>query len=138
MKVLIFNHSFFNISETFIYKQVTGQPSDVVFSLMGFNIINEDIFPLKAEKIKLDKQVNFIDKLLTTALWKIFKIRPGFSVFNHFKVKNYLKRNRPDLVHVHFGFNALLIYPIAKSLNIPMVVTFHGVDASPQYLKDKK
>lgn len=138
MKILIFNHSFFNISETFIYKQVTGLPATVELSLMGFVFMNEDIFPVDAQKFKLNKQANFLDKLLSTVYWRVTGKRPGLSVFNYFKVKAIVKQLRPDLIHVHFGFNALLIYPVAKSLNIPMVVTFHGVDASPQYLKDAR
>lgn len=138
MKVLIFNHSFFNISETFIYKQVTGLPEGVNISLLGFKFINEDIFPLQVEKFKLTKHVNLFDKMLSTFLWKGLGMRPGFSVFNYLKVKRFLKRSEFDLIHVHFGFNALLVFPIARALKIPLVVTFHGVDASPQYLKNKK
>lgn len=41
-----------------------------------------------------------------------------------------LKAMKPGLLHVHFGTNAEEAWPIAIALNIPMVVTLHGYDAS--------
>lgn len=44
-----------------------------------------------------------------------------------------LRALRPRLVHAHFGRGGALALPIARSLGIPLVVTFHGGDAT----KDK-
>lgn len=138
MNLLVFSHSFFYLSETFIYKQVTGMPGDVNITLAGFDIVNEDHFPVKWEKIEIKKRIHLVDRLITGVLKRVFGVTIGFSVFNKFRIKKILKQYKIDLVHVHFGFNALLIYPIVKSLNIPLIVTFHGLDASPQMLKKEK
>lgn len=138
MNLLVFSHSFFYLSETFIYKQVTGMPGDVNITLLGFDIVNEDHFPVKWEKIQIKKRIHLIDRLVTGVLKKIFGVNIGLSVFNKFRIEKILRQYKIDLIHVHFGFNALLIYPIAKKLNIPLVVTFHGLDASPQMLKKEK
>jgi glycosyltransferase involved in cell wall biosynthesis len=37
---------------------------------------------------------------------------------------------RPDLIHAHFGTDGALMLPVANSLGIPLVVTFHGFDAT--------
>jgi glycosyltransferase involved in cell wall biosynthesis len=37
---------------------------------------------------------------------------------------------RPALIHAHFGMDAVNAMPVARSLGIPMVVTFHGWDAT--------
>jgi len=37
---------------------------------------------------------------------------------------------RPRLVHAHFGRGGALALPIARALGIPLVVTFHGGDAT--------
>lgn len=137
MKILVFNHSFFNISETFIYKQVTGMPQGIDLSLMGFSYLNEQAFPLTNRMFKVSRAVGATDRILTNLLNRLFGLRLGFSLVNYLRVKRLLTRHRFDLIHAHFGFNAIAIYPVAKALNIPMVVTFHGVDASPEYL-DKK
>ena len=35
-----------------------------------------------------------------------------------------------DLIHAHFGTSAVEIWPYAKALNLPMLVTLHGFDIS--------
>lgn len=40
------------------------------------------------------------------------------------------KRLRPSLIHAHFGIDAALALPLARSLQIPMIVTYHGFDAT--------
>jgi glucosyltransferase len=39
-----------------------------------------------------------------------------------------LQREAPDLLHVHFGTDALEALPIAVALGIPLLVTLHGYD----------
>ena len=37
---------------------------------------------------------------------------------------------RPGLVHAHFGRGGALALPMARALRVPLVVTFHGADAT--------
>ena len=37
---------------------------------------------------------------------------------------------RPQLIHAHFGRGGALALPIARALSLPLVVTFHGGDAT--------
>ena len=39
-----------------------------------------------------------------------------------------LRRESPLLLHAHFGVDAVKAWPIAKALDLPMVVTLHGYD----------
>jgi glycosyltransferase involved in cell wall biosynthesis len=39
-----------------------------------------------------------------------------------------LKQERPSLLHVHFGIDAIDAWPIAKALDVPMLVTLWGYD----------
>ncbi|NGZ78189.1 glycosyltransferase [Saccharibacillus alkalitolerans] len=41
-----------------------------------------------------------------------------------------LKAIQPKLIHAHFGPEGCLAMPIAEKLNIPLIVTFHGYDAT--------
>jgi glycosyltransferase involved in cell wall biosynthesis len=43
-----------------------------------------------------------------------------------------LRALRPRLVHAHFGLGGALALPIARALGIPLVVTFHGGDATKE------
>jgi colanic acid/amylovoran biosynthesis glycosyltransferase len=37
---------------------------------------------------------------------------------------------KASIVHAHFGAEATSIFPLARSLNIPLITTFHGYDAT--------
>jgi glycosyltransferase involved in cell wall biosynthesis len=39
---------------------------------------------------------------------------------------------RPRLIHAHFGRGGALALPIARALGVPLVVTFHGADATKE------
>ncbi|MGE5268829.1 MAG: glycosyltransferase [Thiohalocapsa sp.] len=43
-----------------------------------------------------------------------------------------LRALRPVLLHAHFGRGGALALPIARALEIPLVVTYHGADASKE------
>lgn len=49
----------------------------------------------------------------------------------------YLTQLRPSLVHAHFGVCGTLILPMVTALRLPLIVTFHGLDAtmSDQYAR---
>jgi colanic acid/amylovoran biosynthesis glycosyltransferase len=44
----------------------------------------------------------------------------------------------PVLVHAHYGANGLRILPVARSLGIPLITTFHGSDATVVDLRHEK
>jgi colanic acid/amylovoran biosynthesis glycosyltransferase len=62
-------------------------------------------------------------------------IRGGLdrALFKHFGAlppKPDLRALQPVLVHAHFGRGGALVLPIARALRVPLVVTFHGGDAT--------
>ena len=82
MKVLLFNHAFFLLSETFIYKQVTGIPADVQADLLAFDILNENHFPLSNRKIQVSRRKNVADRIITAIRKRIFNVHYRFSVLS--------------------------------------------------------
>lgn len=48
------------------------------------------------------------------------------------------KRFDPVLIHAHFGPAALTALPLARWLNLPMVVTYHGFDATLREIHFRK
>lgn len=66
------------------------------------------------------QEPHFIDRLR----WKLSKslgIIPASTI-------RRLQRERPSLLHAHFGIEAVKAWPIAKALDLPMLVTLHGYD----------
>jgi glycosyltransferase involved in cell wall biosynthesis len=53
-----------------------------------------------------------------------------FKQFGHIPSVPDLARLRPRLIHAHFGRGGALALPLARSLKLPLVVTFHGGDAT--------
>jgi glycosyltransferase involved in cell wall biosynthesis len=41
-----------------------------------------------------------------------------------------LAKERPALIHAHFGIDGVYALPIARRLDIPLITTFHGFDAT--------
>jgi glycosyltransferase involved in cell wall biosynthesis len=56
------------------------------------------------------------------ALFKIWGVAPNFV--------RKLKTLHPALIHAHFGMDGVLALPLARALKIPLIVTFHGYDAT--------
>jgi glycosyltransferase involved in cell wall biosynthesis len=57
------------------------------------------------------------------------------TLFRHFGLlppQPDLRALRPVVLHAHFGRGGALALPIARALGIPLVVTFHGADATKQ------
>jgi len=46
-----------------------------------------------------------------------------------------IAENHSRIIHAHYGTGGLKILPVAKTLNIPLVTTFHGNDASAMLRK---
>ena len=46
------------------------------------------------------------------------------------KIKKYLKQHAPDVLHVHYGVDAILYASIIRDLGIPACVSFYGYDCT--------
>jgi colanic acid/amylovoran biosynthesis glycosyltransferase len=53
-----------------------------------------------------------------------------FKQFGRIPPAPDLRTLRPRLIHAHFGRGGALALPIARALKLPLVVTFHGGDAT--------
>ena len=59
--------------------------------------------------------------------YKLLATAPQFT--------KHLSKVKPVLIHAHFGADGLRILPFAKKLGIPLLVTFHGSDATATVTK---
>ena len=66
------------------------------------------------------------------ALWpRLARRTLGWGYFSK-AWERHLQAWRPELIHVHFGPDALAILPLVRRLNLPLAVTFHGFDITTQ------
>ena len=134
LTVAFYLQRFLNPSMTFIYRQLTGVQDEFnVIALTPNKRISSDIFPFSPvyEKIKNPHE----------SLMRFLKKKAGrFALLSDSQKKYFgkiVKENSVKLIHAHFGPSGIEILPIAKYSQLPLVVSFHGYDAS-SLLEDKR
>jgi colanic acid/amylovoran biosynthesis glycosyltransferase len=138
MNILVFNQSFFPLSETFVHRQVLGLSRYHDVTMLTYRYENEDKFPIDVKKVLLAPYQGLPDQVIT----KAFRVLTGkghkLSVQNRSRVSGLLQNGKIDVIHAHFGPSGIELLPVAKKLGIPIVVSFHGIDAAPAMLGDKE
>ena len=112
--ILIYRNQLFKISETFIINQAQSlkKYTPVYIGRKQFDNLSKDM-----KIITMDKE-SFIANLKYIL----------FRDINYFYKRS--KELTPKLIHAHFGVEGVYAVKLAKKLNIPLVTTFHGFDAT--------
>ncbi|MGB7416566.1 MAG: glycosyltransferase [Thermosynechococcaceae cyanobacterium] len=77
--------------------------------------------PLPEDHTVVINRGNLVGKA-QEGIFKLFGTAPQFT--------RRIKELKPSLIHAHFGVCGTLALPLARSLNLPMLVTFYGLDAT--------
>ena len=110
--VVIFRNQLFKVSETFITEQAS--------SLINYK-------PIFVGR-KLYSKTNF-DAVSLDKCSLIENLR--FVFFRDVRcLEKELRGERIDLIHCHFGVDSIYAYNLSKKLNVPLVITLHGIDAT--------
>lgn len=107
-------------------------------TMLTYRYENEDKFPISVKKELLAPYRGLPDKLITKALRMVAGQGYKLSFQNRSRVSQLLQSHRIDVIHAHFGPSGIEMLPVAKKLGIPIVVSFHGIDAAPAMLGDKE
>ncbi|MEZ4810598.1 MAG: glycosyltransferase family 4 protein [Allomuricauda sp.] len=127
MRICITRSEKYAYSETFVRDQIAG------FSkLAEVYPIHTGRFPERQEDGTLLSPKPFW--ILHKAL-KVFLGRNNF--FSNYGVKKYFKKNKIEVVLANYGMSASHMVPPCKALNIPLLVIFHGHDATDKKLLQK-
>lgn len=132
MRVGHFRETFSLLSETFIYDYVIKTNDQGVEShVFCFERLNADSRPF--DNVHVIEQV---PALHPSRLIGRFKTKLGLGGNDRplwpelrRRVARRFAEIRPDVVHAHFGTAGAFIAPVSERLRIPLVVSFHGVDA---------
>lgn len=120
MRICITRSSRNAYSETFIRDQIAG------FSKLA------EVYTIYSGRLPEKKEDGTL--LNSKLFWLLHKIVKGFAgrnnFFGNYGVKKYLQDNKIDVVLANYGMPASHIMPICKELNIPLLVIFHGHDAT--------
>ncbi|MDX1641170.1 MAG: glycosyltransferase family 4 protein [Balneolaceae bacterium] len=137
-KILVYNHIFFLISETFVYQQSRDLARNFEVHVLAKEFRNPHEFDCSMFNMH---NVRRPTSLAGRALGKAVRMLVGSSLEidlrSFFRLRKAIKKNKYKAIHAHFGPNALDIMGYAKAYGIPLVPTFHGHDAS-RLLKNEK
>lgn len=127
MRICITRSSRNAYSETFIRDQIAG------FSKWAdVHTIHSGRLPEKNEEGTL------LNSKLFWGLHKALKIVVGRNnFFGNYGVKKYLKNNKIEVVLANYGMPGAHMVPVCKDLNIPLLVIFHGHDATDRKLLEE-
>ena len=118
--VLIYRKELLPLSETFIKEQILALKNWRAV-LVGHRLVNQ--LPLDSLDVRIvgpQQRSNLANGLLWKARRALGIVPPGIT--------RGLKAENPQLIHAHFGMDALDAWPLARALNLPMLVTLHGYD----------
>jgi glycosyltransferase involved in cell wall biosynthesis len=131
-KILFYNSSFFTISETFIRRQIAGILND--FDVQLLSLRREGEFSGVEGNIKhevlLSNKANPIDRIISRILLSSDEFESYFSLVKRTRIKKVISSKDLSILHIHYGTHALRLLPIIDKIDLPVVVSFHGYDAS--------
>lgn len=125
MRICITRSERHSYSETFIRDQIAG-----ISKLADVYTIHSGRLPERKEDGSL---------LAPWFFWLLHKIIRGVSGkrnnhFGNYGVKKYFSENKIEVVLANYGLSAAHLMPICRDLNIPLLVIFHGHDATDKRL----
>ncbi len=135
-KILVYHNTLFLISETFAYHQVEALSKKFDIELMAENFVNPHNYDVeKFTSYKLNRPDGIKDKVFSKLIRNYFNTKLDLNVRSYLQLLKLFRNKSIDCIHAHFAPNALKLLNIAKHYKIPLVVSFHGYDAS-QLLND--
>jgi len=134
MRIVHIVNTFSNLSETFLYDLINSQyRSGIECHICTFRKTNMDVRPYPDQYIHKIKRSDWNPARYLNYLRACISIRPkqtaNWNIYRS-RLRRTLSRIDPQVIHAHFGDMGVLIEPVARELNIPLVVTFHGYDIS--------
>jgi glycosyltransferase involved in cell wall biosynthesis len=126
-KIAVYTDLFLTPSMTFIFRQLNAVSKSWQTFAIARSKANTNLFSYS--DVYCSKRTIFeriINKFLRIFGIRYIALRKASLKY----FKSVLLKEKPSLIHAHFGPSALEILPLAKSLNIPLITTFHGFDAS--------
>lgn len=125
MNILMYADAFGGNTTTFINNEVEYLSKKHNFTFACIVKKDSGIFKFN-NVVKLSFKNSFLSKILDKLDISLSYKNQNFSK----ELNNLIERINPDIIHCHFGKEALKIIDNIQNKNIPIVVHFHGYDAS--------
>lgn len=136
--VAVYLRHYLSPSETFVYRQLQGVRSGFAPIVLTANPYNLDRFPTGplyvARKGLAGKVYGRLAQAASGHYARLTPLQTGVY-------REAVQRHHVRMIHAHFAHFALDVLPLAVEQELPMLVTFHGMDASTmlgntRYMRD--
>jgi colanic acid/amylovoran biosynthesis glycosyltransferase len=134
--VAVYTSTFLTASMTFIYRQLHGVADRFTPIVLTTKQDHKDRFPFSPIYIKEDNRTTECSRNFLIRVYRLLrrqitgKYAAAFSSSQILFWSDLIRRKDVRLIHAHFGPDGLRMLPIAEGLGLPLLVTFHGYDAS--------
>ena len=125
--VAVFSYGFLTASMTFTYRQLTGVERRFRPIVFTTRRENEELFPFDAVH---ECGLHPVRRVLGNALYNTSGRVAALTRRQRRVWATVAQREDVRLIHAHFGTAGIQALPLAKALGLPLLVTFHGYDAS--------
>ena len=122
-RVLHFLHTFLNLTENWIYPQITRTPNTDT-RVYCSRVANRALFPLSRQRICVDPPDPG-----TFTLARIFNAMARRMGDNRGYAYWQLRHWAPQVIHAHFGPRGWESMGLGRSLKSPLITSFYGADA---------
>lgn len=138
--VAVFTQRYLNLSMTFVYRQIISvQKQFELFVLTSNKIEHLEQYPFSPI---FCREKTFTEKISR----RVRKTMGRYALLSGAQEKYFsevISDRNAKLIHAHFGPSGIEILPVAKRSDLPLLVTFHGYDASSllnnsRYVNDLK
>jgi colanic acid/amylovoran biosynthesis glycosyltransferase len=116
--ILIYRSTLLPLSETFVLSQPEALENFTPY-FVGFTRVEG--LRLPGSRFHLIGEVGALGST-QKMIYKLFGVAPGLA--------RHLRGLNPVLIHAHFGVDSVQALWLARRLRIPLVITFHGYDAT--------
>jgi colanic acid/amylovoran biosynthesis glycosyltransferase len=119
IKVVHYKSTFPALTENWLYNQINNLDKNAakVYALERGDTAS---FPFENLR-SLRNDLSPVSLFFNRAWYKLFKRYPHFFI--------WLWKDRPELIHAHFGICGYEILPYANWFKIPLITSFYGCDA---------
>ena len=129
--ILVVTQAEISLTETFIRAHI-NQLDGTVFYLYGWDLEykNKDGKSLLELYSPKERITDKILKLLPHHLYFKLNLRNQAKLTKEALIEQYIRDHKINVVLAEYGTSGSFITPICKALDIPLIVHFHGFDAS--------
>ena len=86
-------------------------------------------YPFKSGSYKFTSDLEGLERLKVGGIFNYYYLKKLWRRELHM-VRKFLKEQRPDILHLHYGTDAYIYTDVMRDFGIPSVVSFYGYDAS--------